>query len=294
MGAQAVTPRALTIQVAEDFAAAHPEDVRSRLLRAAAPDRRDPIVDAIVMDLYGVAGPTLHCGPSSTVAMRLVLGEHPHDIAPALTRREACAWALQSDHETPIAWLWARTVAEWPVDLAEASCPRTIGVVRWVLAVCSDGDRRAALLRSRHGEIGGQAVEGRVVDRLDELTDADLRPSVMETIDVATARLCRERWTGPDELIPPAMWHADLPAGVRVLRSFSDLLTEGSEMRHCAAVYAQRVMDRACVIVSVTGADGRRSTAEIVGGSVAQHRGARNESPPASCVDRLAEVLRWS
>lgn len=289
-----MTPRALTIQVAEDFAVQHPEDARSRVLRAAAPDRRDTIVDAIVMSLHGVAGPTLHRGPSSTVAMRLVLGEHPHDIAPALTRREACEWVTQSEHETPLAWLWAQAAAEWPAELARASCPRTIGVVRWVHAVCSDGDRRAALLRPRHGEIDGEAVEGRVVDRLDELTDADLRPSVMETIDAATDRLCRERWKGPDELISEATWHAELPSGIRVLRTFSALLTEGAEMRHCAAVYAQRVRDRECVIVSVTGADGRRSTAEIVGGSVAQHRGARNESPPASCVDRLAEVLRWS
>lgn len=278
---------------AERWVAAHPDTPPAVAWHYASADRRRALADAIVYHTHSIAGPHLSGYPTVDVGARIVLGEHPHDIAPMLSRREACEWVRQSVHATPIDWLWSCVAAAHPL-LAGSSAPRTIAVVRWVDDVCRDPARRDALLRTREAHMGEQVVEGRVVDRLDELRDEDLRRSVEDTIAAATQRIVKEQWSGPDELVPPQPWHDTLPPGVTIITTFSRLFAEGAEMRHCAAAYARDVADRRCIIASVIGDDGRRSTVEVREGKVIQHRGARNEAPPPSCVRRLAEVLRWS
>lgn len=267
---------------------------RSRLIaeyERASPDRREAIDDALVYRAHAIAGPRLEGRPTYDVAAALILGAQPRDLAPGLTRQEAAQWVHQTDHETPLAWLWAQARAR-SGELPERG-PNSIAVIRWVEGVMADPQRRAAALRERTTRADGEEVVGSCLDRLDELRAEDLHESVTETLDAATERAIKEQWDGPDELRPHEAWHDQLPPGVQVILSFRALYDEGREMRHCVAVYAENVARGACTIVSVKADDGTRSTAEIVDGKVVQHKGPRNTAPSPACI-ALLNQCRWT
>lgn len=255
--------------------------------------RRDAIDDALLLLHWSVAGPHVQTGPSPEITARFILGARPVDLAPGLTRREAGLWIAQSDHESPLTWLWAQIVRMHQLEDKGISSPRSLAVARWAENLLCDPERRAAALRTRQGRIGEHDVEGSVFARLDELLPCDLVRSPVATIEAAAQRLAEASWSGPDELTKREKWHDRLPEGVTVLRTYSDLHTEGRECRHCVAAYAERVRDRKCVIVRVLAPDGTRSTAEIVRGKVTQHRGPRNESPSPACIELLGKA-KWS
>lgn len=269
-----------------------PLDPASPIRRAyerARPEARDGLDDALVFRAHRIAGPTLSGYPSPDIAARYVLGASLAELAPELRRAEAAEWIRQSEHEDPAAWLAARVSRRHGVDLAGTL---VLAVIRWLDEVLSDPARRAALERSRTARMGEVVVEGRLIDRVDELRPQDLTRSVADTYAAAAQRLAKEAWDGPDELIPAEPWHARLPHGVSVLRTATDLWIEGSECRHCVGVYAARVHTRQCVIARVLAEDGTRSTVEVVGGRVTQHRGPGNAEPSPACR-RLVEACTW-
>lgn len=255
----------------------------------ARPDARDSIDDALVFRVHRIAGPTLAGYPSPDVAAQYVLGASLASLAPALRRVEAAAWIRQSEHEDPSEWLAAQVARRHGVEL-----PTTlpVDVTRWLDAALADPARRAALERSRTARMGEVVVEGRLLERVDELRPVDLARSVADTFAAAAQRLAKAAWDGPDELMPAEPWHGRLPAGVSVLRTATDLWIEGAECRHCVGVYAERVYRRECMIVRVIADDGSRSTVEVVAGRVTQHRGPGNAEPSEACR-RLVGACHW-
>ena len=246
---------------------------------------RERVRDAVAVIVWGIVGPNCQGGPDPESMARLMLGDSPYDIAGrVLTRKEAHEWIQQDEHATPSGWLWARVRAENP-EIPNTEI-RSLSVIRWVASVMQSPERKAAALRHREGVIAGHAVGGRPIDRLDEIQPCDLRKSVTGTIEAAAERLAREQWDGPDVLCEPKPWEARLPDGVRCLRTFVDLMTEGQEMSHCVAVYAESVHRLECSILSIQTGKGR-STAELRGGRIVQHVGPRNSAPHPSCVALL-------
>lgn len=250
---------------------------------AAAPDRRDAIDDAVVYKVLRVGGPYLSGKPSLDVAASLILGATPKSLAPCLTRHEAAEWANQEVHENPRIWLWHKMRLQY-TELPEEA-PEFYLVIRWVAEVMNDPERRAAATRSRTGRIGEDEVEGSCLERLDEITPADLRRSPVETMEITSQRLAEAMWEGPNELSPHMEWHDRLPEGVTVIRHFNELYKEGRECRHCVATYASNIANGSAVILRVKATDGKRSTAMVEHGTVTQHRGPRNEEPAPSCVE---------
>ena len=237
----------------------------------ASPDRCDAIDDALIYMAHYIAGPYLSGYPTPEVGARIILGATPASLAPGLTKREARAWASQSEHETPVAWLIAQTGEDFRAD--------DMAVARWVARALASKKRRGAMLKH--------------IRRTDELTPADLVKSISETFRRAEIRQALNQWDGPNELIKHEPWHDDLPDGVRVLRTALELFYEGAQQHHCIGDYAERVYAGRCLVVSVRAGDDR-STAEVVDGRVMQHLGAFNLDPPAACVALLASVSRWS
>lgn len=286
-----MTPREIIREEAARLRAALPADGRlARSYERAKRARRDAIDDALIFIAHRIAGPTLDSYPTVEVGARYVLGASLAELAPELTRREAAAWMRQTEHVTPAAWLVAQVAARHDVALADST---PVAVARWVDGVMESTDRRAAIMRRRTARLGEVEVEGRLIDRIDELLPGDLCPSVQDTFAAATQRLARAAWDGPDELIDEEPWHRRLPAGVTVLRTATDLWEEGAECRHCVGVYAQRVYDRECIIVRVIAPDGTRSTAEVIDGRVTQHRAPANREPSPACR-ALVEACSWS
>ena len=152
--------------------------------------------------------------------------------------------------------------------------------------------RREGLLTTRTEHHDGYVIEGRLIDRIDELEPCDLCTSVLGTFEAAVARMALQQWSGPDELIPEEPWMTRLPHGITILRYASALVREGSEQHHCVAQYIPRVARRECIIVSVRASDDTRSTAEIVGGRVVQHRARANAAPSKACK-RLLAAVNW-
>jgi hypothetical protein len=221
---------------------------------------------------------------------RLVLGRRPVDLAPGLTRAEAHAWLCSGAEHSPGTWLAAQAGRYEPVH--------SIAVARWLIAVMRDPPRRAAMERPRREILAGQAIEGRYLDRVDELRDEDLHPSVEETYRRAAERLRARmeqtlRSTGAPLCAVPRWWRPARCA--RLLRTGPDLVREGRDLAHCVATYADAVRSGRAVIVGLC-VLGQRSTVEIDPErlEVHQHCGRANKEPPALCV-RAIDVLmrRW-
>jgi len=315
--------------VADELAARDPS-LSARLRAAAAkieaapPERRDRIAAALrVLDPRLVTLPATPRGPvlgmevilcetypraMMHVQARLVLGESPAEVT-GLTAREAHEYLSHviDSAISPAEWLLRSIPSEDVVNVSLSA--RNVPVARWIVARFRDHAQRDALLRERvergpHGE----EVRGRYVDRLDELTSADLRPSVRETFDRAarrlTASLERDLRRAKNQAVlasTPRWWR---PVRCAVLLDKPGLLAaEGREMRHCVAVYVPYVRRERSVIVSIQVHERRggvdvthRSTVEIDREKieVRQHKGRDNTEPPALCIAALEVCLqRW-
>lgn len=245
----------------------------------ASQDRRDAIDDALVYKVWRIAGPYLHSYPTAGIGARIILGEKPTDVAPNLTKAEAHEFIAQTEHKTEEDYLAAKVRQRHRLEGQGRS--DLIEVWRWVDRMLSSPKRSKALRSNRR------------IQRIDELAKADLCDSVRETFRNAEIRHALEHWDGPDELIPEEAWHRNLPSGVRVLRTATELFWEGKHQSHCVGDYAEQVYRGECLIVSVE-ADNERSTAEIRKGKVVQHLGFSNGPPPLGCVERLKSCRAWS
>lgn len=256
-----------------------------------APSLQQQAMAQAVLFLHrGIAGPALKNGPTPTVTAQVILGVHPRTLAPELTRKEASAWVAQSKHSTASSWLWSQVVAEHPEELKDTSRPDDTQVIRWVQEIMRDPPRRASATRSRVA-FGGD-IEGSVLERLDEILPSDLKRSPTDTLLAADNRIAKEEWDGPDELIKDEPWMSTLPEGSRVIRTFKALRQEGIVMRHCVASYADKVHSKESLIFSLMSTDSR-STLEIRGNQIREHKGPRNEAPSEACVKLAQKVLRY-
>lgn len=268
-----------------------PQEHRARLCAALA--CLEPALAPLVTPV-GVlcpAYPELGAGPT---AAQLAFGARPERVLRGLSAREAheCLSAGQLD---PVAWV-CRALPE------DTVLPRSVVVARWAAECWADPARRAALETPRTiPGPGGVVVEGRFLDRLDEIEEADLANGrgAQAVFRAASARLWA-RWSETHEtdetpLAPEPHWWRPIRCA-RVLRTRAALIREGREMRHCVGAYADAVARRGSVILSIAVRDGQgnchRSTAEVRDGVVAQHRGSANAAPPELCVRALDRIMR--
>lgn len=216
------------------------------------------------------------------VARRLCLGESPVQLSGgALTRREAHLWCEDGAPEV-VRWLQEREVGRLTLPPL-----RSVAVVRWLAAV-HDRDAWGQLERPRvaYGP-GGERVEWRPLDRLDEIQDEDLvegpRTAVRTAFDRAAQRQ-GEAWAEKARQDHRVL--SSLPPGWRPYRRIMrPLLTpaaleaEGRELSHCVGGYQSAVARGQSVILSLI-VRGERSTAELTrDGQVLQHRGPHNGTP---------------
>ena len=273
-------------------------------IEAAPAERRDVLLSAVAEaesalaclrprpDRLEEAAPQ-YPGISRGLRARLALGAAPTDLAPGLTRGEAHGWLLDGAPDAPV-WLLRGLIGAGGLP-ADAS-PRSVAVARWLLRCWADPARREALERPRRELMAGRLVEGRYVDRLDELRDRDLAESVEATYRRAGERLRasleRALRSRGEPLSPVPSWWRPLRCA-RLLRSGADLVAEGHALRHCVASYADAVRARESVIVGLA-VVGQRSTAEIDPRDrrVRQHRGPGNREPHPLCVAALAVLCR--
>jgi len=228
---------------------------------------------------------------------RILLGESPVQVSGGiLTRAEAHAWLAGGE---------CRGAAYWLCDVRgiSAACnvqvsPDLLGkkVVLWLVDRWRDPAQRASLLRVRdtrgpHGEM----ISGSYLERIDELRDRDLRPSVEDTYRRASMRLelaalrAMARAHAPLRAAP-AWWRPIRCA--RILLTAAELAAEGRDLEHCAALYAEYVRRGESYVVALRVRE-HRSTVELnPHGAVLQHRGLRNVSPDPLCERALAVCLR--
>lgn len=235
--------------------------------------------EALVYLQHKVAGPSLKKYPSPRIGSLFLLGRKLEHLAPELTKKERLAWIGQSKFENVEDWYRASVVSKHGLEGDAYVHHGGVEVWRWVDAALSDAKRRPALLRDNR------------MHRIDELTPQDLVKSVSDTFHNAEERAAKNAWDGPDELIKPKPWHATLPEGLKVLTTVVELFREGRECSHCVASYARSVYSGECLIVQVK-AGNSRSTAEIRGPRVHQHRGPRNSDPAPECK-ALLESVSW-
>jgi hypothetical protein len=256
----------------------------------ASTDRRDAIDDAIAWTACYIAGPTLVRATDSgeetdreliTARALIVLGriQDAADNA-GLTIAETVAWS-ESAEASPPKWLLARH--------GLAGCvTESVAVARW--AIDQQARDPDALRKPR--SFGG--VDGSALARLAELKPCDLQPSVVDTLEVSTRRMIRDRWDGPDELAKPAPWESRLPDGCERVRHFARLFGEGSALRHCVGLdpqYARGIMQREHEIISLL-VDGERYTAQVRRGGVVECRGRANAIAPARVMDLAAKCAK--
>jgi len=287
----------------------------------AAPEAVQPRLAAAVAERCGAALTPLapwsgdlcpsYPRASRGVQARLALGEAPAKVLAGLTPREAHQ-ALAAGVGSP---------ADWILRDVPAHGIRTVAVARWVAACWADPARRAALEATRTERVAGAEVEGRLLDRVDEIAAADLAggaaTGVVAAFEAAGARAYAawERGAESDEsaLAPTPRWWRALRAdavvrdttgalervrwGSRLLGSAAALCREGREQRHCVGTYAPHVRAQRSVIVSIAAREGaalHRSTAELDRRTleVRQHRGFANRDPHPACERALAAALR--
>lgn len=254
----------------------------------APPERRQDMAQALFYKKEGMAGPAVHVGaPTAAYKAELLLGKKPVELVPSLTEKHANMFMQQGEHETPLNWLWSHAKTIEP-ELKSASQPGTIAVVYWTLRMLQSPRRREAMLRHRTG-VFGDNVEGRVLDRLDEIKPQDLSSSPVRTLETAVERAVREEWNGDDQLIKDEGWHQEMPEGVTVLTTYKALRSEGISMRHCVSSYANRVAGNEMLILSIDDRHGRSTVAVSPTGDVTQHKGPHNAEPCAEHREIAAE-----
>lgn len=243
----------------------------------------------------------------SDIAVRLLFGERPTDIATFLTRKEAHEWLCSPEHE-PQEWLRLQVAKRLPAiepfdngfAHITARC-RSTKILRWLDNVFQSG-RQTALFKTRtvHGP-AGMTREFCFAQIIDEIQDEDItegpHTSVHKAFERAEQRLAethRRTWDdkSPDPLTEIPQWAYNLPKGVRVLNTARDLYTEGAEMAHCVAGYTSAVSKRQCVILSIRVGDSW-STAEVSydGSRVFQHLSRHDAPAPAECSELLGKIV---
>lgn len=225
--------------------------------------------------------------PTPEVCAMLVLGARPKTLAPQLTRKEANAWAYQSECVTPEEWLWSQLSSQYE-ELADATRPAEVEIIRWVDKICSNPETRKSAARTTSPVLGDE-VEGSVWQRLDEIRPQDLTASPWNTIARAVARHVKEQWDGPNELIPPDP-KRKFPKGVTRIETFDHLYQEGKTMRHCIATYAKDIAERKCEVFSIRAGDSRSTLCVWRDGS-REHRTLANRAPSEECK-KLAAMVR--
>jgi PcfJ-like protein len=221
------------------------------------------------------------------IQAQLTLGMRPEELLEGLTAKEASE-ALRSGHESADSYLKKK--------LHLTGVPSTsVPILRWVHACLNDPPRHDALrrtARSRGDHV--EFIEGRYIDRVDEIAPFDLTAGlatgVQEAFTNARVRIAAEQerlaqTTGINAVLcKPPHWWRPIRCG-RLLNTQALLSREGSEMHHCVGSYSSRVARGDSVIMSFrvhmtkTGED-LRSTAEFSPeGRLVQHKGPSNVTP---------------
>lgn len=261
---------------------------------AAAIAELEPALAHISISRYtGPLAPSYPDAPKR-IAAAIALGTSPAELS-GLTAREAHEWLLAGG-PNPAWWLLDRY--SWRYD--GVPCPRipSVPVAKWLIARWQNPEQRASLLLERSQTFAGQHVDGKFIDRVDELRPSDLRTSVIDTFERAGRRLIRSierllRSRGEPLRSAPAWWRPAKCA--RLLLSGADLVAEGKVMRHCVAGYASVVKSGASIIVGIC-VLAKRSTVEIDPRSleIRQHKGPSNDAPHDLCVRALATMhKKW-
>jgi hypothetical protein len=245
--------------------------------------------------------------PSAPLAwqVEIVLGKTPAEVT-GLTAREAHVYlSAKPGSVSPIPALWVigsgpamralRTGAVIGID--------SVPIARWYLQRWDDPEQQQALLKERvERGPAGEEIRGRFIDRMDELVEGDLTPSVRKTFENASNRMKIEfeeemlRPKNQQILAPVPAWYTEMP-GITLLDHGAQLVMEGREMKHCVATYIGRVRRGLSTIFSirVPTEDGQvlRSTVELKPktAEIIQHKGVGNARPPAENMKALAHAL---
>lgn len=263
-----------------------------KLAYESASETKPRIAEAVYFLQCKVAGPRMK-GPTAEVAARLILGETPAEIFPELTTKEANAFCAQETFVEPNAWLWDELAKDYDEIANIEAAPPKLAIVKWLQGQLCREHKREALSRVRIHVAEGREVEGSILERLDELEPEDLSDSISDTLNAAFARNLRERWSGPEDLIPRPEWANNLPKGVRLLTTAMELLLEGSQMRHCVMDYCRRVHEKKCLIWSIQ-INGDRATVQTdLNGRVTQIAGFANKPSPKTCRDMANDLHRY-
>jgi len=259
--------------------------------KASTDGSRQRIAEAVFYLANGIAGPTIR-GPTAQIGCKLNLGAAAKEVAPNLTTSEAKRFISQEEYPNTSSWLWSEVVSNFP-ELKDAAAPGSIPVIRWVIKMMNSPNRRDALFKSRVNNFGETELEGSAIARLDELAEEDLRDSVDATLRASVERSVKEKWSGPDELIPKPRWVDNLPEGVILLRFASELFLEGSEMRHCAANYCTNVHNGSCLMWSVKSDKYRATVQTDLRGRILQITGFANKSAPNVCKKIASKLVGY-
>lgn len=264
---------------------------RAPILRAARLVARGGRITPWVRSLSEQFAPQYPRVPAIAAA-RLALGARPVDLGIGLTAAEAHAWLLDGAPPDVVCWLASRLGVDRSV--------RTVAVARWLRSAMADPPRRKALELTRaatgpHGE----ALRIRYVERVDELADSDLpdgpRTSVARAFERAAERVTAARLAELAQqhgaLAPAPAWEHRLPRCATVLRTPAQLEAEGRALGHCVGGYAGYVRSGESVILSLY-VLGERSTVELRGRAVAQHRAQDNRDPSELSRRALGTTLR--
>lgn len=236
---------------------------------------------------------------SLTVARRLARGESPMAIydTRGLTPKLAHKAMLAGVPRERLAELWLAAVPE-VAALPWGLCDRlrSLWVAQWVIEVVRSG-RWEAMERQRHQYVGGQRLDFRFLDILDEVQEDDivtLKDGVNTVFGRASQRNGEEFYRRNKEdhrVLQPSLpsWTRTLPRFARVLNTPAQLAGEGREMQHCVGTYVQAVESGQSIIVALRDSTGR-STVEFSadGRVVRQHFTVLNAEPPARHARWLA------
>jgi hypothetical protein len=233
------------------------------------------------------------------IAVHIRAGESPRRICgDLLTRGEA--HELFASWETPghlgEAWSPEALVRAYAARLLARALPeqeRPHGrlpqaVAQWIVELARRGWLED-LTRERTIRIRGEAIQYRLIARLDELTAADVAdcPRPMRAFEAAAARASGAAAAAEDHT-PYACLPAWLRGGdaVTVLASPSMMVAEGQRQHHCTACRWSNVSATHWFVAIRT--DAGASTAEIDSWTIVQHYGRANSTPP----DGHRDILR--
>jgi len=229
---------------------------------------------------------TAKCGEGLRIAQRIARGESPAQISGGvLTSEEAHKWLNAEHYSEPASYLHDALTDR--VGQPLYSVPTT--VVRWLLDVERRGDwHLITRLRTCAGP-NGMRVQGRFLDRLDELREEDLVRGLATGVVPAFER-AKERFEAlrlssvKDDHSPlhaPPYWHAaPLPEGVMWLNSAAALSVEGAAMRHCVLTYVAVAKAGDSFLYSICTEAGRSTLELSLFGRVRQHQGIARRSAP--------------